>query len=62
MDFPGYGIGELSVGKPHDVMYRILDLLNGVMPQERPRYLMGGGLPAEHRGGHRQGRGAAVRE
>ena len=45
MDFPGYGIGGLSVGEPHDVMYRILDLLNGVMPQERPRYLMGVGYP-----------------
>ena len=45
MDFPGYGIGGLSVGEPHDVMYRVLDLLNGVMPQERPRYLMGVGYP-----------------
>ena len=33
------------MGEPHDVMYRILDLLNGVMPQERPRYLMGVGYP-----------------
>ena len=45
MDFPGYGIGGLSVGEPHDVMYRILDLLNGAMPRERPRYLMGVGYP-----------------
>ena len=45
MDFPGYGIGGLSVGEPHADMYRILDLLNGVMPREKPRYLMGVGYP-----------------
>ena len=45
MDFPGYGIGGLSVGESHDVMYRVLDLLDGVMPREKPRYLMGVGYP-----------------
>ena len=46
MDFPGYGIGGLSVGEPHEVMYHVLDLLNGVMPREKPRYLMGVGYPS----------------
>ncbi len=45
LDFPGYGIGGLSVGEPHEDMYRILNLLNGVMPREKPRYLMGVGYP-----------------
>ncbi|MCR5347802.1 MAG: tRNA guanosine(34) transglycosylase Tgt [Fretibacterium sp.] len=45
LDLPGYGIGGLSVGEPHDDMYRVLDLLNGVMPRAKPRYLMGVGYP-----------------
>lgn len=45
MDFPGYGIGGLSVGEPKEDMYRILDALDPVMPQEKPRYLMGVGSP-----------------
>lgn len=45
MDFPGYSIGGLSVGESHDEMYRILDLLNPILPQEKPRYLMGVGFP-----------------
>lgn len=46
LGFPGYGIGGLSVGEPHDVMYRVLDLLHGVMPKDEPRYLMGVGHPS----------------
>jgi queuine tRNA-ribosyltransferase len=45
MDFPGYGIGGLSVGEPHADMYRILALLGSVMPSDKPRYLMGVGYP-----------------
>ncbi|MDR3231084.1 MAG: tRNA guanosine(34) transglycosylase Tgt [Synergistaceae bacterium] len=45
LDFAGYGIGGLSVGEPHEDMYRILDLLHPVMPPEKPRYLMGVGYP-----------------
>ncbi|MFA0888890.1 MAG: tRNA guanosine(34) transglycosylase Tgt [Synergistales bacterium] len=44
--FDGYAIGGLSVGEPHSEMYRILDFLNPVLPDERPRYLMGVGLPS----------------
>ena len=43
--FPGYGIGGLSVGEDHDVMYRILDALCPEMPVNKPRYLMGVGFP-----------------
>ena len=44
-DLPGYGIGGLSVGEPKEIMYDILDALNPVMPQNKPRYLMGVGSP-----------------
>ena len=45
MDFPGYAIGGLSVGEAHEAMYHSLDLLNGIMPKGKPRYLMGVGYP-----------------
>jgi len=44
-DFPGYAIGGLSVGEPHSDMYRILDVLNPILPVNKPRYLMGVGFP-----------------
>lgn len=44
-DFPGYGIGGLSVGESHAEMYRILDALKNYMPKNKPRYLMGVGFP-----------------
>jgi queuine tRNA-ribosyltransferase len=43
--FPGYAIGGLSVGETRDEMYRILDVLKSVLPKDRPRYLMGVGMP-----------------
>jgi queuine tRNA-ribosyltransferase len=43
--FPGYGIGGLSVGEPKADMYRILETLDPVLPQDKPRYLMGVGSP-----------------
>ena len=45
MDFPGYGIGGLSVGEPKPVMYEMLDELVPYMPENKPRYLMGVGTP-----------------
>jgi queuine tRNA-ribosyltransferase len=45
LGFVGYGIGGLSVGEPHGEMYRVLDVLNPVMPKDKPRYLMGVGYP-----------------
>lgn len=46
MDFPGYGIGGLSVGESHAEMYRCLEKLMPHMPAGKPRYLMGVGHPA----------------
>ncbi len=45
MDFPGYGIGGLSVGEPKNVMYEMLDTILPFLPQNKPHYLMGVGSP-----------------
>ncbi len=45
MDFPGYGIGGLSVGEPKPLMYDMLDVIQEHMPVDKPRYLMGVGSP-----------------
>lgn len=44
-DLPGYGIGGLSVGEPKDIMYRMLDVVCPILPEGKPRYLMGVGSP-----------------
>ncbi|MDR1965181.1 MAG: tRNA guanosine(34) transglycosylase Tgt [Synergistaceae bacterium] len=43
--FDGYGIGGLSVGESRDDMYRMLDVTCGSLPRNKPRYLMGVGMP-----------------
>ncbi|MCL5677154.1 MAG: tRNA guanosine(34) transglycosylase Tgt [Firmicutes bacterium] len=45
LGFPGYAIGGLSVGEPKPVMYEILEETLPLLPQDRPRYLMGVGSP-----------------
>ncbi len=45
MDFPGYGIGGLSVGEPKPVMYEMLETMMPYLPENKPRYLMGVGSP-----------------
>ncbi len=45
MDFPGYGIGGLSVGEPKPIMYDMLEKIEPYMPVNKPRYLMGVGTP-----------------
>ena len=45
LDFPGYAIGGLSVGEPKDLMYEMLECTIPVLPEEKPRYLMGVGSP-----------------
>jgi len=41
----GNAIGGLSVGEPHEEMYAMTDLVCGILPKDRPRYLMGVGTP-----------------
>jgi queuine tRNA-ribosyltransferase len=47
LGFDGYAVGGLSVGEPKADRLRILDLVVGRMPAERPRYLMGVGTPED---------------
>jgi len=42
----GYAIGGLSVGEPVEDMYDMIDVVNEILPEEKPRYLMGVGTPA----------------
>jgi queuine tRNA-ribosyltransferase len=42
----GNAIGGLSVGEPHDKMYETTELVCGILPKDKPRYLMGVGTPA----------------
>ncbi|MDX9846506.1 MAG: tRNA guanosine(34) transglycosylase Tgt [Tenuifilaceae bacterium] len=41
----GYAIGGLSVGEPAEVMYQMVEVVNDILPIEKPRYLMGVGTP-----------------
>ena len=45
LDFPGYAIGGLSVGEPAEDMYAMLECTVPLLPEDRPRYLMGVGSP-----------------
>lgn len=45
MDFPGYSIGGLSVGEPKAEMNRVLEFTTPLIPENKPRYLMGVGTP-----------------
>ncbi|SHK45107.1 tRNA guanosine(34) transglycosylase Tgt [Thermocrinis minervae] len=46
-DLFGYAIGGLSVGEPKEEMYRITRVVCSVLPWDKPRYLMGVGLPED---------------
>ena len=41
----GYAIGGLAVGEPAPVMYEMIEVVNAILPTDRPRYLMGVGTP-----------------
>ncbi|HCM59358.1 MAG TPA: tRNA guanosine(34) transglycosylase Tgt [Bacteroidales bacterium] len=43
---PGNAIGGLSVGEPAEQMYEMIETVNEILPEEKPRYLMGVGTPA----------------
>jgi queuine tRNA-ribosyltransferase len=45
--FDGYALGGLAVGEGHEAMCAVLDYATGFLPQDRPRYLMGVGKPAD---------------
>ena len=43
--FPGYAIGGLSVGEPKELMFDLLEFTTPLLPEDKPRYLMGVGTP-----------------
>jgi len=47
LDFPGYSIGGLSVGESKPDMLKTIELVNQILPEEKPRYLMGVGTPLD---------------
>lgn len=46
LDLDGYAIGGLAVGEPTEEMYRIIEVVEPYMPENKPRYLMGVGTPS----------------
>jgi queuine tRNA-ribosyltransferase len=46
-DWPGFGIGGLSVGEEKDAMYRMVEVVDDSLPKTHPRYLMGVGFPED---------------
>jgi queuine tRNA-ribosyltransferase len=47
LDFPGYGIGGLSVGEPRPLFYEMMAVSAAALPAHKPRYLMGVGAPED---------------
>ena len=47
IDFSGYAIGGLAVGENKEDMLRIVNLMDKILPKEKPRYLMGVGTPLD---------------
>ena len=45
MEMPANAIGGLSVGEPEETMYEMIEVVNGILPANKPRYLMGVGTP-----------------
>ncbi len=55
IDFDGYAIGGLAVGETQKEMFDVLDNIKDYMPQDKPRYLMGVGTPADILGAVKHG-------
>lgn len=47
LNLPGYAIGGLAVGETKPQMHAVLDVLHPILPQNKPRYLMGVGAPED---------------
>ncbi|MCD6576592.1 MAG: tRNA guanosine(34) transglycosylase Tgt [Anaerolineaceae bacterium] len=55
LDLPGYAIGGLSVGESKPDMLKTIELVNQILPEDKPRYLMGVGTPYDLVEGVRRG-------
>ena len=47
IDFPGYAVGGLAVGEPHEMTCEMTAEVTALLPKEKPRYLMGVGRPEQ---------------
>jgi queuine tRNA-ribosyltransferase len=47
LDFPGYAVGGLAVGEPHEITCEMAAEVTALLPEDRPRYLMGVGRPEQ---------------
>jgi len=47
IDFPGYAVGGLAVGEPHEITCEMTGVATALLPKNRPRYLMGVGRPEQ---------------
>ena len=47
LGFDGYALGGVSVGEPKDIVYEITDSITPLLPADKPRYLMGVGMPQD---------------
>ena len=47
LDFPGYAVGGLAVGEPHEITCEMADAAASCLPAEKPRYMMGVGKPSQ---------------
>jgi queuine tRNA-ribosyltransferase len=55
LDFPGYAIGGLSLGEPKEMTTNIIEITAPLLPENKPRYLMGVGSPEDILNGVSQG-------
>tara|TARA_E500000331_G_C17184284_1_gene681958 strand:+ start:167 stop:1279 length:1113 start_codon:yes stop_codon:yes gene_type:complete len=55
IDFDGIAVGGLAVGETQKEMFKVLDFLKSILPQDKPRYLMGVGTPADILGAVKRG-------
>jgi len=47
IEFPGYAVGGLAVGEPHEITCEMTEVVTELLPREKPRYLMGVGRPEQ---------------
>ena len=55
INFDGYAVGGLAVGETQKEMFKVLNNLKKIMPEEKPRYLMGVGTPSDILGAVKRG-------
>ncbi|WP_172326703.1 tRNA guanosine(34) transglycosylase Tgt [Mangrovicoccus sp. HB161399] len=53
--FDGYAVGGLAVGEGQEIMFQVLDYAPGMLPEDKPRYLMGVGKPDDILGAVKRG-------